>query len=185
MRISTKPPHLFLELCQLKLKKKTTKKNDLPRKKKKKKKGAHHIQQRDLPGCTRFHHNKQAAHNITSSIDTEQERHESIIKRGMWFFFFLLRRNNILNILAPPSSMFEVNVTTEGDAFTGGVRATISQHFSLPPPEFADFYLTTFAHSHPFFFCLLSTVAETVSHFKGCESSFQKTLPPFNLSDAP
>lgn len=58
----------------------------------------------------------------------------------------------------------------------------MSQHF-LPPPA-ADFYLITFTHSYPSSL-LLSTVAETVSHFKGCESAFQKVLPPFNLSDAP
>lgn len=58
----------------------------------------------------------------------------------------------------------------------------MSQHF-LPPPV-ADFYLITFTHSYPSSL-LLSTVAETVSHFKGCESGFQKVLPPFNLSDAP
>jgi len=47
-------------------------------------------------------------------------------------------------------------------------------------PLVADFYLITFTHSYPS--CvLLSTVAETVSHFKECESSFKKTLPLFNL----
>ncbi len=76
----------------------------------------------------------------------------------------------------------EVNVMEdEASSVTGSYYATISQHF-LPPPH-ADFYLITFTHSQPS--CLLlSTVAETVSHFKGSESSFQKTLPSFNLSNA-
>lgn len=87
------------------------------------------------------------------------------------------------------SKEFHVEAHTEinmmGDeafSFTGSYYATISPHF-FPPPV-ADLFLVTFTHSYPS--CLLlSTVAETVSHFKECESGFQKTLPPFNLSNAP
>ena len=144
------PPPQFLELGGRNLKKKKKKKkkkNDLPRKKREHTTSSSATCQ----AYTQFHHNKQAAHNITPSIDTKQERHESINKRGMWFFFFCLQLNNILNNWRW-FRRFEVNVTTEGDAFAGNDCATISQHFSLPPPEFADFYLTTFAHSHSFFF---------------------------------
>lgn len=50
-----------------------------------------------------------------------------------------------------------------GSTFTGSHFTTISQHF-LPPPV-VEFYFITFTHSYSL--CLLlSTVAETVSHFK-------------------
>lgn len=55
--------------------------------------------------------------------------------------------------------------------FTGSHFTTISQHF-LPPPV-VEFYFITFTHSYSL--CLLlSTVAETVSHFKEWESGFFK-----------
>lgn len=70
-----------------------------------------------------------------------------------------------------------------GSTFTGSHFTTISQHF-LPPPV-VEFYFITFTHSYSL--CLLlSTVAETVSHFKEGESGFKKKkLHPFNLSNAP
>lgn len=119
----------------------------------------------------------------------KQERHEYIIKGDVVYCLAEEKlSNNILNYVAYPKELqagthMEVNVMEdEASSVTGCSYATISQHF-LPPPA-ADVYLITFTHSYPS--CLLlSTVAETVSHFKVCESSFQKTLPPFNLSNAP
>lgn len=61
----------------------------------------------------------------------------------------------------------------------GSLYATFSQHF-LPPHS--CWFLPHNLHS---LLLLRSTVAEMVSHFKGCESGFQKLLPPFNLSNAP
>lgn len=65
----------------------------------------------------------------------------------------------------------DVNVIEDEASSLTGNYATVSQHF-LPPPV-ADVDLVPFTHSNPS--CLLvSTVAETLSHFKGCESGFLK-----------
>lgn len=99
--------------------------------------------------------------------------------KGMWFIVWWRQKKSdfTLNYLVYPKKRgagwgSEVEMMKEaGSTFTGSHFTTISQHF-LPPPV-VEFYFITFTHSYSL--CLLlSTVAETVSHFKEWESGFKK-----------
>lgn len=108
----------------------------------------------------------------------KQERHEYINKGNAVYCLVETKKSDLtLNYLVYPKKRdagkgSEVEMMKEaGSTFTGSHFTTISQHF-LPPPV-VEFYFITFTHSYSL--CLLlSTVAETVSHFKEWESGFKK-----------
>jgi len=84
----------------------------------------------------------------------------------------------------------EVSVTEgEASSLTGIYYATISQHFLSPfPPPAADFYLITFTHSYPSS-QYSSRDGEPLQgvwkQLSKKEKKKTKTLPPFNLFNAP
>lgn len=95
----------------------------------------------------------------------------------MWFIVWWRQKKAISQLFGTSQKRgagygSEVEMMKEaGSTFTGSHFTTISQHF-LPPPV-VEFYFITFTHSYSL--CLLlSTVAETVSHFKEGESGFKK-----------